>query len=152
MIDITEFRGPYAFLSNFWLCPVRYVGDDYPSVEHAYQAAKFQDDVLRDKIARAPTPGAAKKQARLWAIQTAHWDIWRLDVMRDLLHEKFDPLNDEADMLLATGKAGIVEVNRWGDTFWGVCKGVGENHLGKMLMEIRGDLGGTGIVETLEDL
>ena len=31
----------------------------------------------------------------------------------------------------------IVEENTWGDTFWGVCKGVGENHLGKLLMEIR---------------
>lgn len=152
MIDITEFHGPYAFLSNFWLCPVRYAGNDYPSVEHAYQAAKFQNDALRDKMRRAPTPGAAKRQARLWPIETADWESRRLDVMRELLREKFDELNAEADMLLATGGAGIVEGNNWGDTFWGVCKGVGENHLGKMLMEIRGELGGTGLVETLEDL
>lgn len=34
----------------------------------------------------------------------------------------------------------IVEENSWRDTYWGVCKGVGENHLGKILMKIRDEL------------
>lgn len=44
------------------------------------------------------------------------------------------------EMLLATGDEELVEGNYWHDTIWGVCDGVGENHLGKMLMEIREDL------------
>jgi predicted NAD-dependent protein-ADP-ribosyltransferase YbiA (DUF1768 family) len=31
----------------------------------------------------------------------------------------------------------LIEGNWWGDTYWGVCNGVGENHLGKLLMKIR---------------
>lgn len=31
----------------------------------------------------------------------------------------------------------IIEVNNWGDTYWGVCNGIGDNHLGKILMKIR---------------
>lgn len=44
------------------------------------------------------------------------------------------------DKLVATGDAEIVEGNWWGDKFWGVCRGVGENHLGKILMRIRTEL------------
>lgn len=32
------------------------------------------------------------------------------------------------------------EGNTWGDKFWGVCDGEGENHLGKLLMEVRAEL------------
>ena len=39
--------------------------------------------------------------------------------------------------LIATGKQEIVEGNYWGDTFWGVCKGKGDNRLGKILMKER---------------
>jgi predicted NAD-dependent protein-ADP-ribosyltransferase YbiA (DUF1768 family) len=28
----------------------------------------------------------------------------------------------------------------WGDRFWGVCNGVGENMLGKLLMQVREEL------------
>lgn len=31
----------------------------------------------------------------------------------------------------------IVEDNWWGDTYWGKCKGVGENKLGRMLTKIK---------------
>jgi hypothetical protein len=31
----------------------------------------------------------------------------------------------------------LIEGNTWGDTFWGVCNGVGENNLGKTLMNVR---------------
>ena len=31
----------------------------------------------------------------------------------------------------------LIEGNTWNDTYWGVCRGVGENHLGKLLMEVR---------------
>lgn len=39
--------------------------------------------------------------------------------------------------LLETGNEELVEGNYWGDTFWGVCRGRGENHLGKLLMKVR---------------
>jgi hypothetical protein len=59
--------------------------------------------------------------------------------MVDLLCQKFT--NSELrQKLLATEDAILIEGNTWGDTFWGVCKGVGKNHLGKILMAIRKEL------------
>ncbi len=40
-------------------------------------------------------------------------------------------------MSYTSDEGEIVERNTWNDTFWGVCKGKGENHLGILLMEIR---------------
>lgn len=37
---ITEFRGEYAFLSNFYYCKVIYAKHEYITSEHAYQASK----------------------------------------------------------------------------------------------------------------
>ena len=42
-----------------------------------------------------------------------------------------------ASRLINTGDAILIEGNTWGDTYWGVCDGVGENRLGKLLMEVR---------------
>ena len=37
---IPEFSGKYNFLSNFSNSPIKYEGIVYPTVEHAFQAAK----------------------------------------------------------------------------------------------------------------
>lgn len=42
----------------------------------------------------------------------------------------------------STGDVELVEGNWWGDRFWGVCDGVGENRLGRCLMEVRKELRG----------
>jgi predicted NAD-dependent protein-ADP-ribosyltransferase YbiA (DUF1768 family) len=34
------------------------------------------------------------------------------------------------------------EGNTWNDRFWGVCRGSGLNHLGRILMEVRAEVGG----------
>lgn len=41
---------------------------------------------------------------------------------------------------MATDDAELVEGNTWGDRYWGVVDGVGENRLGKLLMERRAEL------------
>lgn len=38
---------------------------------------------------------------------------------------------------MRTGESILIEKNTWGDTYFGVCNGVGENNLGKDLMSIR---------------
>ena len=68
--------------------------------------------------------------------------------MKSLLIQKFDrDLNPENyQKLMMTGDKYLEETNYWNDIFWGVAKkdlneqGVGENNLGKLLMEIRSDL------------
>ena len=139
MID--SFDGEYRYLSNFAILstPVVLDGEKYISTEHAYQAAKFLDPVLRKQIRDCITPGKAKKLAGVFkeaGHQRPDWQDINLGIMEDLLVQKFsDP--QLCNQLLATGKEELVEGNWWHDTFFGVCNGVGENHLGKLLMKIR---------------
>jgi ribA/ribD-fused uncharacterized protein len=135
MKSIESFTGDHRFLSNFYPCEVFFEGNIYPSVEHAYQAAKTLSQEERERIRSAKTPGDAKKLGRRVTLQ-AGWDATRVGVMRELLRVKFSN-NVLKAMLLETGDADLVEGNFWGDHFWGICKGRGKNNLGKLLMEIR---------------
>ena len=51
----------YDFLSNFYPSTVSFEGMLYPTVEHAYQAAKTIDPKIREIIRKANGPGEAKK-------------------------------------------------------------------------------------------
>lgn len=148
-MDILEFSGRHRFLSNFWPCTVYLakVGEreifpveQYRSVEYAYQAAKFILCHNRNLIAMQPSAGQAKRCAhQLRAHQHPQWHDLKLSVMRDLLVQKFNtPLLREH--LMQTHPFQLVEGNTWNDTFWGVCNGKGENHLGRLLMEIRAEI------------
>jgi predicted NAD-dependent protein-ADP-ribosyltransferase YbiA (DUF1768 family) len=43
-------------------------------------------------------------------------------------------------MLLTTGDEELIEGNWWRDTYWGVCEGIGQNKLGKLLMQVREEI------------
>lgn len=135
---IESFSGRFGFLSNFSPAEVALDGIVYPTVEHAYQAAKTMSRVQRELIHDAKTPGNAKRFGRDVTLRE-DWEFVKVDVMRDLLRQKFADTY-RGNMLLSTGGALLVEGNHWNDRFWGVCKGVGQNWLGRLLMEIRKDL------------
>jgi N-glycosidase YbiA len=136
---IDTFMGPYWFLSNFAESPVEFEGQVYPSVEHAFAAAKTLDPAQRELIRLAPRSGDAKRLGRQSALR-AGWDDIRVDVMRTLLARKFAPGSELARCLLATGDAQLIEGNTWGDRFWGKVRGQGRNQLGELLMERRAQL------------
>jgi ribA/ribD-fused uncharacterized protein len=140
MITIDKFIGEYRWLSNFWPSVVVLDGKEYPTVEHAYQAAKTLDDVEREFIRRCNRPGAAKRLGKLVTLRE-DWDQVKIKIMMDLLVQKFRH-KELADKLIATGGATLIEGNTWNDTFWGVCDGVGDNNLGKILTIIRASLQG----------
>ncbi len=133
---ITWFEDPpYEFLSNFYAVTVRLDGVEHRSVEHAYQAAKTLDLLEREHVRSAPTPAVAKERGRQVTIRPG-WDELKVAVMRDLLAQKFsDPVLRKR--LAATAPLDLIEGNTWGDRFWGVYEGEGENWLGRLLMEIR---------------
>lgn len=137
MID--NFRGPYFFLSNFFHCSVLYEGRVWPSAEHAYQAAKTEDLVLRDMFLECQTAGDAKRLGR--SIEPrSNWPAMKLAVMEDIVRAKFKGNEELKRRLLATGEEQLVEGNSWGDTFWGRYRREGENHLGQILMKVRKEL------------
>lgn len=133
--EIKSFSGQYSWLSNFYLVDVILDGNQYPSVEHAYQATKTLDPTERDIIRKARTPSEAKNLGKYVTVRK-DWMSIRVTVMRRLLEQKFS-VPAFRERLLATGDAIITEGNYWNDTFWGVCNGRGKNVLGKLIMEIR---------------
>lgn len=135
MKQITSFSGINSFLSNFYTSKVEFEGMEFWTVEHAFQAAKTTDMSARRAIQEASTPGKAKRLGRKVALRP-DWEDIKIDVMKELVTKKFED-DDLAFMLIRTGDAELIEGNHWGDTFWGVCDGVGQNNLGKILMEVR---------------
>lgn len=136
MSEIREFSGEYHFLSNFHPVSVEYEGVTYPSVEHAYQAAKSLDLEERDIIRSSGSAGMAKRLGRHVKVRD-DWDDIKLEIMSELVYQKFYGDPDLANKLLGTRDKVLVEGNWWGDRFWGVCNGVGYNHLGRILMAVR---------------
>lgn len=135
---INSFKGQYSFLSNFYPVQVEIEGIVYPSVEHAYVAMKTMDIELRKQISLMETAGKVKRIGRTLNIRS-DWDHIKLPVMFGLLRLKFQKPELKL-LLISTGDSHLEEGNWWGDTFWGVCKGVGENNLGKLLMRVRQEI------------
>ena len=128
---IYGFIGDHFFLSNF------FVESDGLTGEHRFQAAKTSDPVWVRRILDAPTPSKAKYHGRSCTLRL-DWEAVKIDAMRQVISVKFTGAFLRAQ-LVATGDAELVEANVWNDRFWGVDKatGVGENFLGRLLMEAR---------------
>jgi ribA/ribD-fused uncharacterized protein len=135
MNAITSFSGQYRWLSNFYLCPVMFEGHLYPSVEHAFQAAKWHPSGRALFRESGVTAASAKKLGKCTP-RPSDWDTRKIEVMRQCIADKFNS-SGLMFLLLSTGNAQLVEGNTWGDVYWGVCRGKGENMLGKLLMERR---------------
>ncbi len=138
---IDAFTGAYHALSNFSPALVTLDGVAYPTVEHAYQAAKTLEPEAREGILAASTPDLARKMGRRLTARP-DWPEVRVEVMRDLIRQKF--ANDgPRKVLVTTGDAELVEGNTWHDNFWGQCRcprcagAAGLNWLGRLLMETR---------------
>ena len=143
-MTITKFTGQFSFLSNFHESPIEYEGISYPTVEHAFQAAKTQDSYTRQQIANMPKPSEAKaagnRNGILKDFNPAEWELRKDGVMEELLRIKFqDP--KLKNRLIQTGKAKLIEGNTRGDTYWGsdLKTGYGANKLGVTLEKIRSE-------------
>lgn len=155
--SIDRFAGKHRFLSNFYPTPIRYPVDDpdapvYRTLEHAFQAAKSVDPDERARVRAVPSPGVAKGIGRHIGSRRPDWSSVRLEVMRELLRAKFSE-ESLRSRLLETGDAELIEGNLWHDHFWGSCRcprhaGTrGLNLLGRLLMEIRGELAGKPVAD-----
>lgn len=139
MEQVNSFSGDFAFLSNFWERPVKVDTLTFASVEHAYQAAKCDDYTDVQKFLNPNLSCAGAKRLGRKVRLRHDWERIKDEVMLKCVRAKF---KDEflAKLLLNTGDAELVEGNWWGDRYWGVCKGEGQNKLGKILMLVRKEL------------
>lgn len=142
--EIKGFFGEYRFLSNFEELKIAipytsrtcsFVTYYFPSSEAAYMAAKSNDISYLAQLETA-TPAQAKRLGKNVEL-VDNWDHIRLDAMYYAVLLKFYLNQDLREKLKATGPKYLEETNNWGDRFWGVTDGYGENNLGKILMEVR---------------
>lgn len=153
MEKIETFTTPETrFLSNFYpyknkqgekypdiIC-IEHDGLQFDCVETAYQASKTLDKDLKRRFTTM-TPYEAKtywngKEAQI----RPDWLAVRDDLMLKLCLQKFFYHPPLMRKLLATGDKELIEGNTWGDVYWGVCNGKGENRLGKILQKLRNKL------------
>jgi len=177
--NIAGFFGDYYWLSNFYqthfqgrFCPAHIIDLSafenfshpyYDNVEAAYQVSK--SSLWLDKVANKKSlselcekfsnykPEEAKKQGRLLDLRK-DWDDVKLDIMELCIQAKFDwQRNPYLCMkLIKTGNKKLVELNWWGDEYWGCSFDLekdnhpayhylkGQNKLGELLMERREQL------------
>jgi hypothetical protein len=144
-MEVKGFFGSYRFLSNFWPAKVFLDDVEYSSVELAYQAAKWKPE-HREYFQTCSELEAIKYNEENKphdACTKEEWTKKKLGIMTNLVTQKFDPkLNPENyQKLLDTDEKLLEEMNWWNDLYWGTNnKGEGENHLGKLLMEVRKNL------------
>ena len=158
---IESFSGRYNFLSNFYPAKIEHQGITYPTVEHYYVSMKVKNDQqidgkyitmidCRELIAKMPQASKVKQFGKIIKVRR-DWDDVKLDVMLWGVREKFKH-TDLKDLLLSTGDQELVEGNTWNDTYWGICRGEGQNNLGKILMKVRMELRQQNDKPSLEDI
>ncbi len=135
---------PYGCFSNFSAHGIRINGTDWSTVEHYYQAQKFVGtpyEFIIPQIHAAETPEIAAALGRCSTRQVrCDWEVVKTKVMQRAVLQKFLTHSDIREVLLSTGDEQLVE-NSPTDYFWGCgADKSGENHLGKILMNVREEL------------
>ena len=113
----------------------------WPTSEHYFQAQKFAGTAHEEAIRLANTPKQAAEMGRDRKRPLREdWEHVKGDMMREAVRQKFGTHKDIQQILLDTGDEEIVE-NAPSDYYWGIgADGSGKNMLGKILMEVRGEL------------
>ncbi len=114
---------------------------EWPTVEHYYQAMKFDNPEYQNKIRQAATPKQARKLGRSrFKKRRNDWAKLKVVYMTRALYTKCKTYSDIAQELLDTGDRKLVE-NSLYDYYWGCGRDRrGENRYGQILMNVRGKL------------
>eukprot|EP00756_Hemistasia_phaeocysticola_P014928 Hpha_TRINITY_DN15371_c1_g9::TRINITY_DN15371_c1_g9_i1::g.92312::m.92312 len=140
------FTGPRGMLSNSYPVAVAIDGLRYLTVEHYFQAKRWEGTVLEQKILNAATPEQAQRLA--WGegniVPRDDWEEVQEEVMLDALRAKFSQDPACKKELLKTGNLGIVYASP-DDAYWGEGPvGTGANRLGALLEVVRAEIKGGG--------
>ena len=134
---------PYYEFTNFYVAPITMFGLIYPSVEHFYQASKFDiNSQLHYQIRQSSTPSAARDLANLpqnkQRIRPSFWTD-QDNIMYQALCSKFAQHVQLRNLLLSTGNRILIEDSPT-DYYWGIGQNkTGQNKLGQLLMQVRGN-------------
>lgn len=137
-------EGPLSILSNFAEAGFHAGGFYWRSVEHYFQATKYLDPAHQEAIRGCETPAAAKALAwgQLGEFVRTDWEAVRIEQMRVGLAAKFSSVPSARETLGETWPFPIIEDSATDDV-WGIGPlGTGQNLLGRLLEELRGEMVG----------
>ena len=140
---------PHGCFSNFYIAPIRINDLIYPTIEHWYQASKFDDAEWRERIRTCEKPKEAKNLAYsgIEPIRS-DWETIKYAIMKQGLMAKFTQHASLCETLLSTGNKALIELSKR-DQIWGARivkdengndKLEGQNLLGISLMEVREEI------------
>ena len=138
--------------SNWYPCEFEYMGHKFHNSEQAFMWGKanhFNDGVIAEEILNTPNPRLNKALGRrVRNYNEEEWASHRYEVMVAVNFAKYTQNEELSIILLSTRKKTIVEASPE-DTIWGIglhwrdddclfqSKWLGQNLLGKALMEVR---------------
>jgi ribA/ribD-fused uncharacterized protein len=132
---INNFRKEYYYLSNFYSADIIFDEIKYLNNEAAFQAQKTLNLNEREQFSLL-SPNLAKSKGRKVKLRI-DWENVKDDLMYQICKCKFEQNVKLKELLLSTKNSILEEGNDWNDTYWGICNGIGQNKLGKILMQIR---------------
>jgi predicted NAD-dependent protein-ADP-ribosyltransferase YbiA (DUF1768 family)/O-acetyl-ADP-ribose deacetylase (regulator of RNase III) len=156
--NIPSFRKEYEFLSNMYPCKIKLSKDineeikkefpyilfndqEFDSSERLYQYLKSNNIEYKTEIMNSTIKGTKKIANKYFKINKIEYIKGfhenKLKIMKLILKLKFDQNEELKEKLIELSNYKIEEKNDWKDRYWGIYNNEGENHLGKILMDIR---------------
>ncbi len=109
----------------------------WATAEHYYQIQKYPGTSTVKKLENASAQDAYKIGNRWWLMKRKGWKQMRLTIMTRALYSKCQQNPEIKALLLDTGDQLLAEVSAY-DHYWGLGRDQrGNNHLGKIWMNIR---------------
>ena len=140
---VAFFSLPFEALNNWSAHRVKLWGKEFQTAEAAYQFAKFRETAptVAKQIANAPSPYAVFQISRANKHYTPNdWDTRKISVMTEVVRAKLEQNEDVCERLITTGDRIVAENSPW-DDFWGLgSDGNGQNQLGNIWMQLRGEI------------
>lgn len=141
IIKFYRVNDDYGNFSNFATFPVFIDGKLWKTVEHYFQANKFTNPDIIEKISNYSSPMDAAKEGRNRSnIIKNNWEDIKVQVMYKGLYFKFIQHPKLTKQLLLTGNSIIIEHTK-NDSYWADGgDGSGKNKLGELLMHLRKEI------------
>lgn len=113
----------------------------YPTSEHAYHSEKFEDDELKEQVRNTRSAHDSQKFATAHSAERRKdWNTVKLEIMKEILRAKVEQHTYVKKKLIQSADKELIE-DSWRDDFWGWGPNKdGNNHLGKLWMEVRAEV------------
>ena len=140
-IDFYKEFGELGYLASYSNHGFDIKGIHYPTVEHYYQASKFEDKKIIQRILACKTPKEASEIGRdRNNTRIPNFKEIKLEKMYEANLEKFRQNPAIKKRLLETGNEEIREMTTK-ESFWGMGPNLdGQNNMGRILMRVRDEL------------